>query len=155
MDIEDTVETYRLRRALSLVGENLHALLASFATGFARTRHVCMAFTHLQPAEPTTRGTGSRSTRRIAESTRPTCGSSSDSSRAKGFAARLERRVVRTTARPRRTLGEIEAEVLAAFGLESREISTQTYPRKLDYLLLSALAGLGLRFPSSLPTFAS
>jgi len=41
--------------------------------------------------------------------------------------------------------------VLAAFGLESREISTQTYPRKLDYLLLSALAGLG----ASLSKFAA
>ena len=37
------------------------------------------------------------------------------------------------------------------FGLEAREISTQTYPRKLDYLLLSALAGLG----ASLSKFAA
>jgi adenylosuccinate lyase len=37
------------------------------------------------------------------------------------------------------------------FGLEVREISTQTYPRKLDYLLLSGLAGLG----ASLSKFAA
>jgi adenylosuccinate lyase len=36
---------------------------------------------------------------------------------------------------------QIEDYVLERFGLEAREISTQTYPRKLDYLLLSGLAG--------------
>ena len=36
-------------------------------------------------------------------------------------------------------------------GLSAREISTQTYPRKLDYLLLSGLAGLG----ASLSKFAA
>ena len=38
-----------------------------------------------------------------------------------------------------------------AFGLRARDISTQTYPRKLDYLLLSGLAGLG----ASLSKFAA
>ena len=33
-----------------------------------------------------------------------------------------------------------EAEVLGAFELEARDVATQTYPRKLDYLLLSQLA---------------
>ena len=46
---------------------------------------------------------------------------------------------------------EIEAYVLERFGLLAREISTQTYPRKLDYLLLSSLAGLG----ASLSKFAA
>ncbi len=45
----------------------------------------------------------------------------------------------------------MEAAVLERFGLVTREISTQTYPRKLDYLLLSALAGLG----ASLSKFAA
>ncbi|MHB8591495.1 MAG: lyase family protein, partial [Vulcanimicrobiaceae bacterium] len=46
---------------------------------------------------------------------------------------------------------QMEAYVLERFGLPAREISTQTYPRKLDYLLLSALAGLG----ASLSKFAA
>jgi adenylosuccinate lyase len=45
----------------------------------------------------------------------------------------------------------MEREVLEHFGLEAREISTQTYPRKLDYLLLTALAGVG----ASLSKFAA
>jgi adenylosuccinate lyase len=47
--------------------------------------------------------------------------------------------------------GDFEAYVLERFGLEARDISTQTYPRKLDYLLLSALAGVG----ASLSKFAA
>ncbi|HEV2261319.1 MAG TPA: lyase family protein, partial [Candidatus Rubrimentiphilum sp.] len=45
----------------------------------------------------------------------------------------------------------LEKSVLDQFGLQAREISTQTYPRKLDYLLLSTLAGLG----ASLSKFAA
>src|SRR5580700_3696838 len=55
MDVEDTVETYRLRVALAAVGENLDALLATF--GIKIRQHadlVSMGYTHLQPAEPTT-----------------------------------------------------------------------------------------------------
>ncbi len=66
MDIEDTVETYRLRLALSYVGESLHALLAAFGEKIrAYADLVCMAFTHLQPAEPTTLGYRLASTRKI------------------------------------------------------------------------------------------
>ncbi len=56
MDVEDTVETYRMRRALSLIGASLHALLQAFAAHVERYADlVCMGYTHLQSAEPTTR----------------------------------------------------------------------------------------------------
>ncbi len=41
--------------------------------------------------------------------------------------------------------------MLGAFDLEAGDVSTQTYPRKLDYLVLTALAGLG----ASLSKFAA
>ncbi|MBV8601173.1 MAG: adenylosuccinate lyase, partial [Candidatus Eremiobacteraeota bacterium] len=49
-----------------------------------------------------------------------------------------------------RTPRQQEEEILARFGLEAREVSSQTYPRKLDYLFLTALAGVG----ASLSKFA-
>lgn len=153
MDIEDTVETYRLRRALSLVGENLRGLLQSFS---GRVRQysdlVCMAFTHLQPAEPTTLGyrlavyaqdlsIDDTNMRFVFEqlTTKGLRG-------AVGTAASYEHLLDHSGAS-----AQIERDVLERFGLEAREISTQTYPRKLDYLLLSALAGLG----ASLSKFAA
>ncbi|MGB8908197.1 MAG: lyase family protein, partial [Candidatus Cybelea sp.] len=57
MDVEDTVETYRLRLALSYIGENLSQLLTAFGAKIRTYADlVCMAYTHLQPAEPTTLG---------------------------------------------------------------------------------------------------
>jgi adenylosuccinate lyase len=153
MDIEDTVETYRLRRSLALVGENLRGLLDAFAgriRQYADT--VCMAFTHLQPAEPTTLGY------RLAVYAQDLLIDDADlrfifaNLTAKGL-----RGAVGTSASYEHLVdgsgrsARIEAAVLERFGLHAREISTQTYPRKLDYLLLSGLAGLG----ASLSKFAA
>jgi adenylosuccinate lyase len=153
MDVEDTVETYRLRLALAYVGENLVELLAAFGGAIrAHADLTCMGYTHLQPAEPTTLGyrlagyaqdllVDDANLRFVFENltTKGLRG-------AVGTAASYER-LVHQSGRS----SEIEAYVLERFGLLAREISTQTYPRKLDYLLLSALAGLG----ASLSKFAA
>ena len=153
MDIEDTVETYRLRVALAAVGESLRALMGSLA---GRVREygdlVCMAFTHLQPAEPTTLGY------RLAVYAQDLLIDDTnlrfvfDQLTTKGL-----RGAVGTAASYEHLLdhngksGELEAYVLERFGLQARDIATQTYTRKLDYLLLSALAGVG----ASLSKFAA
>ncbi len=153
MDIEDTVETYRLRVALAAVGESLRALMGSLA---GRVREygdlVCMAFTHLQPAEPTTLGY------RLAVYAQDLLIDDSnlrfvfDQLTTKGL-----RGAVGTAASYEHLLdhngksGEFEAYVLERFGLQARDIATQTYTRKLDYLLLSGLAGVG----ASLSKFAA
>ncbi|HEU5479198.1 MAG TPA: adenylosuccinate lyase [Candidatus Tumulicola sp.] len=152
MDIEDTVETYRLRLALAWIGESLHGLLAAFATQIRRYADlVCMGFTHLQPAEPTTLGY------RLAVYAQDLLIDDAnlrfvfDNLTTKGF-----RGAVGTAASYEQLLdrsgrsADVEARVLDYFGLQAREISTQTYPRKLDYLLLAGLAGLG----ASLSKFA-
>jgi adenylosuccinate lyase len=152
MDIEDTVETYRLRRALSLLGAQLRALLDVFARQVVRYADlVCMGYTHLQPAEPTTLGYRLASYAQdllvddaqlrfvfehlTTKGMRGAVGTAATYERLAGFGGRS---------------AEIEAHVLERFGLRAGEISTQTYPRKLDYLLLSALAGVG----ASLSKFA-
>jgi adenylosuccinate lyase len=153
MDIEDTVDTYRFRLALSCVGENLHGLLADFSTKIREYADlVCMAFTHLQPAEPTTLGyrlAGYAQDLLIDEAN---LRFTFENLTAKGL-----RGAVGTAASYEHLCdgngrsADIEAYVLQRFGLRAREVSTQTYPRKLDYLLLSALAGLG----ASLSKFAA
>lgn len=150
MDVEDTVETYRLRRALSLVGASVVELLAVFAQRIREhADRVCMAFTHLQPAEPTTLGY------RLSVYAQDLL--IDDAALRFAFAnltAKGLRGAVGTSASYEQLLNggsrAMEDAVLKRFGLSAREISTQTYPRKVDYLLLSALAGLG----SSLSKFA-
>ncbi|MBV8155469.1 MAG: adenylosuccinate lyase [Candidatus Eremiobacteraeota bacterium] len=153
MDVEDTVETYRLRLALASIGERLHELLAVFAQRIRACADLtCMAFTHLQPAEPTTLGYRlatyaqdlliDEAALRFAFENLTTKGLRG----AVGTSASYEHLLDRSG-----RSAAIEGYVLAQFGLEAREIATQTYPRKLDYLLLSTLAGLG----ASLSKFAA
>ena len=57
MDIEDNADVLRMREALTLLGESLRSLLVTLAQrAAAEADHVCIAWTHLQPAEPTTVG---------------------------------------------------------------------------------------------------
>jgi adenylosuccinate lyase len=153
MDVEDTVETYRLRLALAAIGERLHELLRAFAVRIGEYADVtCMGFTHLQPAEPTTLGYRLAVYAQDLLIDDATLRFVFDNLTSKGL-----RGAVGTAASYEHLLQhsgrseQIEKHVLEQFGLTVREISTQTYPRKLDYLLLSALAGLG----ASLSKFAA
>ena len=153
MDIEDTVETYRVRRAISLIGAAIDELLAEFAAKIREYADlVCMAFTHLQPAEPTTLGY------RFAVYAQDLLIDESNLRFVFGnLTAKGLRGAVGTSASYEQLLNGsgssagMEQAVLDRFGLQAREISTQTYPRKLDYLLLSAVAGIG----ASLSKFAA
>ncbi|HKE35924.1 MAG TPA: adenylosuccinate lyase [Candidatus Baltobacteraceae bacterium] len=153
MDIEDTVETYRLRVALAYIGASLQDLLRAFAEKIREYANLtCMAFTHLQPAEPTTLGY------RLAVYAQDlTIDDAALRFTFENLTTKGLRGAVGTAASYEHLLdgsgksANIEAYVLQKFGLAAREISTQTYPRKLDYMLLSALAGLG----ASLSKFAA
>jgi adenylosuccinate lyase len=152
-DIEDTVETYRIRRGLSLLGTNLRRLMQRFAQHIEQFADlVCIGFTHLQPAEPTTLGY------RLALYAQDMLLDDEhlrfvfEHFRTKGL-----RGAVGTSASYEALLGEngaseaMERRVLETFGLEARDVSSQVYSRSLDYLVLAGLAGLG----ASLSKFAA
>ena len=154
MDIEDNVETYRMRLGLAMLGESLHALLGAFAARVeSYARLTCMGYTHLQPAEPTTVGY------RLAVYAQDLLIDDAQLRAAyEALTAKGIRGAVGTSASYERLLrgsgrsaAVQEAEVLERFDLFARDVSTQTYPRKLDYLVLSSLAGLG----ASLSKFAA
>lgn len=154
MDVEDTVETYRMRKALAYLGESLHALLGAFA---ARVEQygatVCMGYTHLQPAEPTTVGYRLATYAQDLLIDDAQLRGAYEALTAKGIRGAVGtsasyERLLRGTGRRAR---DQENDVLAHFDLSARDVATQTYPRKLDYLVLSSLAGLG----ASLSKFAA
>jgi adenylosuccinate lyase len=153
MDVEDTVDTYRLRRALSLVGENVRLLLQRFAVRIREYADLaCIGFTHLQPAEPTTLGY------RFAVYAQDLL---LDYEHLRFVFERLRtkglRGAVGTSASYEALLGgtgaseAMEERVLARFGIEARDVSGQIYSRSLDYFVLSVLAGAG----ASLSKFAA
>jgi adenylosuccinate lyase len=145
MDIEDTVETFRLRRALAIVGAQLGDTLRAFAAKIGTYADLaCIGYTHLQPAEPTTVGY------RLAVYAQDLL---LDDAVLRDVYARMAAKGIRgavgTSASYHhllrgtgRTPADQEREVLEAFDLQAAGVSTQTYARKIDYLVLSALAGV-------------
>lgn len=145
MDIEDNAEALRLREALGLIQERLAQVLQSFAAQIEKHAHLsCMAYTHIQPAEPTTLGY------RLAQYAQDLLIDYSEISQAhanvrgKGFKG-----AVGTSASYQELLidtgfsaQELEAHIMAAIELEPFPVATQTYPRKQDWLILNSLAGL-------------
>ncbi len=145
MDVEDNADALRLKEALLLVRKRLTALLAALAERIeAEADTPCMAYTHIQPAEPTTLGyrlsqyaQDFLEDLRALDATLPLV-------RGKGFKG-----AVGTSASYAHLLEgaamspeEMEACVMARLGLEAYPVTTQTYPRKMDYQVLCVLAGV-------------
>jgi len=162
MDIEDNADAATYRRALDLVLARLGACLVEAREKIlAYKGTICMAWTHLQPAEPTTLGYRFANYAqdlvldvRIIEAVRGL------------FSGKGVKGAVGTSASFKALLGtdakvlELEGAVMRKLGIASMEVSTQTYPRKLDFLVLLALSsvaqschkfGLDLRVMQSPP----
>ncbi len=145
MDIEDNAEALRLREALDLLIERLGEVLLAFADRIdAEAETPTMAFTHLQPAEPTTVGY------RLAQYAQDLLADYEDLNRlrrnlrgkglkgAVGTSASYAQLLNGTNVTP----AELEARVMDSLGLEAYPVATQIYPRKQEFLILSALASL-------------
>jgi adenylosuccinate lyase len=146
MDIEDNAEALRLREALDLLLGKVAGLLGAFAEQIdAWADAPTMAFTHLQPAEPTTVGY------RLAQYAQDLLLDYEELRRVRGgIRGKGLKGAVGTSASYAQLLAgtgtapaELEARVMAALGLDAFPVATQVYPRKQEYLVLSALAGLG------------
>ncbi len=152
MDIKDNADVLRLRDALDLLLDKLRALLVDLADQIeARAGQACMGYTHLQPAEPTTVGYrlaqyGLDLLIDLQELQRVR-----DGLKGKGFkgATGTSASYAQLLATPLyspppvgRRPRDLEAKVMAQLDLEAFPVATQTYPRKQDWLVLNALAGL-------------
>jgi adenylosuccinate lyase len=145
MDISDNAEVLRQRDALDLVLEGLDKLLAAFAGQIERWADIpCIAWTHLQPAEPTTVGY------RLAMYAQDLLADREDLRRVRtelrgkgikgavGTAASYTELLVETSTTP----AEMEAHVMTSLDVPAFTIAGQTYPRRQDLVLLSSLAAM-------------
>ncbi|HSN74287.1 MAG TPA: adenylosuccinate lyase [Anaerolineae bacterium] len=145
MDALDNVDALRLREALDLLLDKLAALLRVVAEQIERhARLACMGFTHLQPAEPTTVGY------RLAQYGYDLLVDWQELRRVRGgVRAKGLRGAVGTSASYGQLLEEtgwtperLEERVLDRLGIDAHPAGTQVYPRKQDWLVVNALAGL-------------
>jgi adenylosuccinate lyase len=140
-DVEDNAEALRVRQALDLVLEQLGGLVGALAAQIDRWADTpCMAFTHLQPAEPTTIGY------RLAQYGQDLLMDLEELRRVRdGIRGKGMKGAVGTSASYRELLGpapDLEDQVMGELGLAAWPVTTQTYPRKQDWLVLNGLAGL-------------
>ena len=145
MDIEDNADALRLREALLLVRERLEAALVALAERIeAEADTVVMAYTHIQPAEPTTLGYRLSLYAQDLLEDYYALDQALSAIRGKGFKG-----AVGTSASYQHLLEErgvppraLEERAMAQLGLLAYRVTSQTYPRKMDYQVLSVLAGI-------------
>ncbi len=149
MDVEDNADALRLRESFDLILAQLVAVLNTLAGQIERWADTpAIAWTHIQPAEPTTLGYrlaqyGQDLLLDWAELRRVR-----DGIRGKGFkgAVGTSASYTQLLSGTGMTPADMEARVMAALDLEPFPVATQTYPRKQDWLVLNALAGLAGSF---------
>ncbi len=144
MDIVDNADTIRMREAMVIIKKQVDDLLKLFAEKVKTYASVpCLGYTHLQPAEPTTVGY------RLAVYAQDLLMDTSmcryielQDLRGKGFkgavgtAASYKKLLEGTNS----TAAKMEEVVLNRLHIEAFPVTTQVYPRKVDYWLLCALA---------------
>jgi len=145
MDALDNADALRLQRALDLILRRLEQLLAGLVRRMeAEADTLSIAFTHIQPAEPTTVGY------RLAQYAQDLWGDLLDLRRVRAeVRGKGLKGAVGTSASYTRLLAgtgwsarQLEDRVMARLGLTAFEVATQTYPRKQDLTILNALASL-------------
>jgi adenylosuccinate lyase len=144
MDIEDNADIMRICESLDLVLAALEQLLLAFASQIERWANTpLIAFTHLQPAEPATLGYRMATYAQDLLEDWDQLTEVKVSLRGKGFKG-----AVGTAAAYVELIGpdrfdDFENKLSDFLGIKFYPVATQTYPRKQDYKVISALAGLG------------
>jgi adenylosuccinate lyase len=144
MDIKDNADVLRQRESLDLVLGGLHDVLMLFVEDIDTWADLpLIAFTHLQPAEPSTLGYRLAGYAQDLLMDWQSLQASRRELRGKGFKG-----AVGTGASYAELIGidnlcDFESRLSAHLELPFFPVATQVYPRKQDYVLIGHLAGLG------------
>ncbi|MDD4302139.1 MAG: adenylosuccinate lyase [Sphaerochaeta sp.] len=145
MDILDNMDAMRLKQALTLIIEKTKTLLSLFVEKMERYADTpCMAFTHIQPAEPTTVGYRLAQTAQDLKEDLESLLAVQASIRGKGMKGAVGTSASYTELLKDRSMSamEMEKRVMENLGLEAFTAATQVYPRKQDYRVGTALSSL-------------
>jgi adenylosuccinate lyase len=144
MDIEDNADVLRIRQSLDLLLAALRSLLLDFARQLeAWAETPLIAFTHLQPAEPSTLGYRLAGYAQDLLLDWEALQAVRHSLRGKGFKGAVGSGAAYAELIGAENLSDFENHLSQRLDLPFFPVTSQVYPRKQDYLLVSALAGLG------------
>jgi adenylosuccinate lyase len=144
-DVTDNVDALRLRQAAALIADRLKTLLAHFAQRIEETAALpVMAYTHIQPAEPTTLGYRFAVYAQDLLEDYLDLQSLISNLRGKGFkgAVGTQASFAELLVGKEITAAELEAAAMAHLDLPYFPIATQTYTRQQDLRVLNVLAGI-------------
>ena len=144
MDIEDNADALRLRLALDVLGQSLAALLKTLAgliEQYADTP--LMAFTHLPPAEPSTLGYRLALYGQDLLADLEAISDQRSAIRGKGFKGAVGTGASYGALLGLDRLAGFEEKLAEKLDLPFFPVASQVYPRKQDYDIVAALAGLG------------
>jgi len=143
-DIEDNADALRTRQALDLVLEGLKPVLLAFAARVQEWAETpLMAFTHLQPAEPSTLGYRLAGYAQDLWADWEALRQVRLGLRGKGFKGAVGSGAAYAELIGVENLPEFERRLSQRLDLPFYPVATQVYPRKQDYQVIGALAGLG------------
>ena len=144
MDIEDNADVLRQRESLDLVLTALQELLLLLVQKVDTWAELpLIAFTHLQPAEPSTLGYRLASYAQDLLTDWQALQATRSALRGKGFKGAVGTGASYAELIGADNLGEFERRLSTRLELPFFPVATQVYPRKQDFVLLSHLAGLG------------
>lgn len=145
MDIEDNADIIKFREGLQIIENKLKALLQIFAEQIRQHKSlVCMGYTHLQPAEPTTLGYRLSVYAQDLLNDLLLLNFLNNNLKAKGIKG-----AVGTSASYEKLLegskinaSDLSSDVMKDLSLKEVPVSTQTYPRKTDLLIIFCLSSI-------------
>ncbi|MBN2500808.1 MAG: adenylosuccinate lyase [Anaerolineales bacterium] len=144
MDVVDNTDALRVKQSLTLVLEKLELLLTALAEKIgAYANLVVMGHTHIQPAEPTTLGY------RLAQYGQDflldylAIAQASREIKGKGFKGAVGTGASYSELIGEENLEKFEQLMSSKLDIYFFPVATQTYPRKQDYQITNAIAGLG------------
>jgi adenylosuccinate lyase len=144
MDIEDNADVLRMRQSLEIINNKLGALLFIFSERISEWAEVpIIAFTHLQPAEPSTLGYRLSLYAQDLFSDFQLLNSLYEQIKGKGFKGSVGTGAAYIELVGPDQMDSFEEHMSKLLDLPFFTVTTQTYPRKQDYQIISALAGLG------------
>ena len=144
MDIEDNADALRLKQSLEVISAKLKNLLLVFADQIEKTVDIpIIAFTHLQPAEPSLLGYRFAFYAQDLFEDWQQLNRVKGDIRGKGFKGAVGTAAAYGDLLGVEKLDTFEARLSEVLDLQFFPISHQTYPRKQDITVLNALAGLG------------
>lgn len=141
-DIEDNADAINYKKALTIIEEDLKHLLKVWAKKIEENENlVCMAYTHLQPAEPTTLGYRFAFYAQDLFSDLELLTFVKNNIKGKGIKGAVGNYASYVSLVGKKAQN-LEKNVLADLDIEAFEITNQVYPRKLDFFILSTLASI-------------